>query len=209
MSFTRISCNEFSDRLASGDAVPGGGGASAMAGAIGAALGSMVCHLTEGKKKYAAVQEEIAEVLEKTEALRADLLALVDGDAACFAPLAAAYRLPSSTQEEKEYKAEVLEEATKEACTVPIAIMEKAVLAIDLHARLAEIGSRMAVSDVGVGVVMCKAALQGASLNVFINTKSLQDRAYAENTDRRVEQLLKYGCKRADQVYESVLEQIR
>lgn len=209
MSYTTIPTSEFIDRLASGDAVPGGGGASALAGAIGVALGSMVCHLTEGKKKYAAVQEEIAELLEKTEALRADLLALVDGDAACFAPLAAAYRLPSETEEEKAYKAEVLEEATKEACTVPVAIMEKAVLAIDLHARLAEIGSRMAVSDVGVGVVMCKAALQGASLNVFINTRSLNDRVYAENTDRRVEQLLKYGCKRADEVYASVLEQIR
>ncbi len=209
MSFTQFSCDEFLSKLASGDAVPGGGGASALTGAMGVALGSMVCHLTEGKKTYAAVQEEIAEVLEKATALQADLLSLVDGDAACFAPLAAAYRLPAVTDEEKAHKAAVLEEATKEACTVPVAIMEKAVLAIDLHGRLAEIGSRMAVSDVGVGVLLCKAALQGAALNVYINTKALKDRVYAENTDRRVGQLLKYGCTKADEIYETVLKQIR
>ena len=209
MELIQQSCSDFCDKLASNEPVPGGGGASALAGALGAALGSMVSNLTVNKKKYIAVKEEIEAVLEKCEALRADLLALVDEDAKGFAPLAEAYRLPKETQEEAAYKAKVLEQATKDACSVPVAIMEKAVLMIDLHARLCEIGSRMLISDVGVGVLMCKAALKGASLNVFINTKSLIDRVFAENVDRRCEQMLKYGCKKADDVYESVLMQIK
>jgi len=209
MPFSELTVSSFTDTLASSAPVPGGGGVSALVGSLGAALGSMVCALTEGKKKYAAVQDEIAELMKKTEALRADLLTQIDADAECFAPLATAYRLPSETEEEKAHKAAVLEETTKAACAVPIAIMEKAMCAIELHGRLAEIGSRLAISDVGVGVLLCKSALFGASLNVFINTKALADRTFAEETNRRVERLLAEGGKRADEIYASVLKQIQ
>ena len=189
--------------------MPGGGGAAALAGAIGVSLGSMVANLTVNKKKYFAVREEIQIILDNCEALRRDLIALVDEDAKCFAPLAEAYRLPKETEEEAAYKAQVLEQATKDACAVPLSIMEKAVLAIDLHAKLCEIGSRMLISDVGVGVLMCKSSLMGASLNVFINTKTLSDRVFAEEIESKCDRMLKYGSKKADEVYESVMMQIR
>lgn len=209
MDYVSLSCTEFTSRLGSADAVPGGGGASALAGALGAALGSMVANLTVDKKKYFAVREEMADLLEKCKALSDEMLSLVNADAEGFAPLAKAYSLPASTDEEKAYKAQVLEEATLKACEVPIKIMEQSFIAINLHERLAEIGSRMVVSDVGVGVLLCKAALEGAALNVYINTKSLSDRAKAEEINRHIEQLLKNGCKKADETYQSVLSQIK
>lgn len=205
MTFPALSVRDFTDRLASKDPVPGGGGASALVGSLGAALGSMVCNLTLGKKKYAAVEEEIERLLCETEALRAELLSQIDGDAACFAPLAEAYRLPPDDPN----RAEVLEKATKDACTVPLAIMEASVKAIDLHERLAAIGSRLAISDVGVGVLLCKSALMGASLNVFINTKTLRDRTAADEIDRKADALLQQGTKKADAVYASVLAGLR
>lgn len=209
MNYTELKTTEFTQRLASADAVPGGGGASALAGALGAALGSMVANLTVNKKKYAEFREEIADLFEKCDALSKELLELVNLDAEGFAPLAKAYSLPATTDEEKTFKMQVLEEATLKACEVPVKIMEQSFLAITLHERLCEIGSKMVISDVGVGVLLCKAALEGASLNVYINTKSLSDREKAEEINLHIEDLLKNGCKKADEVYASVLSQIK
>ena len=204
MAFTQLSCEEFITQLASKAPVPGGGGASALVAAVGAALGNMVGSLTVGKKKYADVQEDILALKAKTDKLQAELLALVERDAEVFEPLSKAYGLPKDTPEEQAEKTRVMEAALKEACAVPLAIMEKCGLAIELHREFAAKGTLLAVSDVGVGVAFCKAALQGASLNVFINTKAMQDRAQAEAANRRANELLAQYLPLADSIYADV-----
>ena len=182
---------------------------SGLVGALGTALGSMVGSLTVGKKKYAAVEEDIKGLMKQAEVLQAELLALVEKDAEVFAPLAAAYGMPKETKEEKAEKARVMELVLKDACSVPLEIMEKCCQAIDLHREFAEKGSVLAVSDAGVGVIFAKAALQGASLNVFINTGSMQDRAYAETLNEKAEKMLMEYTVAADEVYAKVYSQLK
>lgn len=207
--YIEYSCKEFTDALASGAPVPGGGGASALVGALGTALGSMVGNLTLGKKKYESVQDDIKAILEKAQLLKEQLLSLVDKDAEVFEPLSKAYGLPKNTEEEKRKRDEIMENALRMACSVPVEIMEKAMEAIALHEELAIKGSRIAISDVGVGVLLCKSALMGASLNVFINTKLMKDRQYADEINSRVDEMLKSGIKRADAVYMEVESGLR
>lgn len=209
MDFTEKSCRGFSELLASKAPVPGGGGVSALVGALGAALGNMVGALTVGKKKYAEVEGEIRNLMEQAEVLRQELLALVQEDAESFAPLAAAYGMPKETDSEKAEKARVLEEALKTACGAPLEIMEKCCRVIDLQKEFAEKGSALAVSDAGVGVIFAKAALQGAALNVFINTSSMKDREYAEAIDCKAEEMLTEYTVAADTVYASVYSRLR
>ena len=209
MQWIDQSLRAFTEVLASKAPVPGGGGASALVGALGTALGSMVGSLTVGKKKYAAVEEDIKGMMKQAEVLQAELLALVEKDAEVFAPLAAAYGMPKETKEEKAEKARVMELVLKDACSVPLEIMEKCCKVIDLHREFAEKGSVLAVSDAGVGVIFAKAALQGASLNVFINTGSMQDRAYAETLNEKAEKMLMEYTVAADEVYAKVYSQLK
>ena len=204
MTFIQLSCEKFVEELASKAPVPGGGGASALVAAVGAALGNMVGSLTVGKKKYADVQEDILALKVETDKLQAELLALVERDAEVFEPLSRAYGLPKETPEEQAEKTRVMEAALKEACAVPLAVMEKCGRAIELHRQFAATRTPLAISDVGVGVAFCKAALQGASLNVFINTKAMQDRAHAEDTNRRAHALLAQYLPLADEIYADV-----
>lgn len=207
--FTEKSCKEFTEVLASASPVPGGGGASAFVGALGTALGSMVGNLTLGKKKYESVQDDIKAILEKAAVLQNELLTLVEKDAEVFEPLAKAYGLPKNTEEEKKKKDEVMEAALRVASSVPVKIMEKVMEAIALHEELAQKGTRIAISDVGVGVQFCKAALMGASLNVYINTKLMKDREYAEQINKKVDELLREGMEKADIIYRQVENSIR
>ena len=149
MDMTRESCRTFVEVLASNAPTPGGGGAAALVGAVGTALGNMVGSLTVGKKKYAAVEAEMVELKGRCDRLQGELLDLVKRDADCFAPLAAAYGLPKETEEQKAHKAKVLEEATIVACSVPMEIMEKCCQAIEIIKEFADKGSRLAVSDAG------------------------------------------------------------
>lgn len=206
---TERSCNDFLDILASYAPVPGGGGASALVGAIGTALGSMVGNLTLGKKKYEQYQEDIKGILKKADVLRTELVALIDEDAEVFEPLSKAYGLPKNTDEEKAKRDEIMESALRLASSVPIKIMEKAVEAMALHEELAVKGTKIAISDVGVGVLFCKSALMGASLNVFINTKLMKDRQYAENINLMTEKLIEEGIAKADKIYMNVENSIK
>ena len=187
MECTKGSCEAFVEVLASKAPVPGGGGASSLVGAIGTALGNMVGSLTLGKKKYADVQDDIIALKAKADALQMELLDLVQKDAEMFEPLSKAYGLPKETEEQKAEKARIMEAALKDACSVPLLIMEKCCEAIELHKEFAAKGSALAISDVGVGVACCRAALLGASLNVFINTKSMTDKAYAAEINEKAE----------------------
>lgn len=204
MSLYELECDKFTEVLASGDPVPGGGGASAMVGALGVALGSMVANLTVGKKKYADVEEEIKGLRTKAGDLQRQLLVLIQKDADNFEPLAKAYGMPKETEEQKQAKAQVMEKALKDACSVPLEIMKLCCQAIDLHEDFAHKGSSLAVSDAGVGVEFCKAALRGASLNVFINTKLMTDRAYAEETNKQANDMLSKYVKKADEIFDYV-----
>ena len=200
---------EFLDVLSSKEPVPGGGGASALAGALGNALGQMVANLTIGKKKYALVEDEIKELAERMKGIQRQFTALADQDAKVFAPLAKCYSLPSGTEEEKAYKAEVMEARLLDASLVPMEIMEKAWEMLEIMDILADKGSRMAVSDVGVGVQFIRTALLGAVMNVYINTKSMKNREKAEEMNEKAERLIKEGTEAADRIYQKVLEQLR
>ncbi len=200
---------EFLDVLSSKEPVPGGGGASALAGALGNALGQMVSNLTIGKKKYALVEDEIKELAERMKGIQGQFTQLADQDAKVFAPLAKCYSLPSDTEEEKAYKAEVMEARLLDASLVPMEIMEKAAEMLEIMDILADKGSRMAVSDVGVGVQFIRTALLGAVMNVYINTKSMKNREKAEEMNEKAERLIREGTEAADRIYQKVLGQLR
>lgn len=209
MSFLQSDLVAFTDALSSKAPVPGGGGASALVGAIGVALGSMVGNLTVGKKKYAHVEDDIKAAMEKAESLRTTLLQLIDQDAVVFEPLAKAYGLPKDTPEQQAEKARVMELCLRDACSVPMEIMRTLCAVIDLHKEFGEKGSMLAISDVGVGVICCKAALQGASLNVFINTGSMTDKDYAKQIEAEADHMLTTYCALADQIYADVVTKLR
>ena len=209
MGLNNIGCDEFVEVLASKAPVPGGGGASALVGAVGTALGNMVGSLTVGKKKYADVEAEMIELKAKADKLQAELLELIQKDADLFEPLSKVYGMPKDTPEQIAKKAEVMEVALKDACSVPMTIMEKCCEAIELQKTFAEKGSTLAISDAGVGVEFCKAAIRGASLNVFINTKSMTNREYAKEVNKKAEDMLAKYTKMADEIFESVLQRLK
>ena len=204
-----MTIQEFLDVLSSKEPVPGGGGASALAGALGNALGQKVSNLTIGKKKYALVEDEIKELAERMKGIQGQFTQLADQDAKVFAPLAKCYSLPSGTEEEKAYKAEVMEARLLDASLVPMEIMEKAAEMLEIMDILADKGSRMAVSDVGVGVQFIRTALLGAVMNVYINTKSMKNREKAEEMNEKAERLIREGTEAADRIYQKVLGQLR
>lgn len=156
------------------------------------------------QKKYAVVEADIQALNARAEALRLELEALVQADADAFAPLAAAYGLPKDTPEQAAHKAAVLEAALDGASAVPLQIMEKCAEGIALAGQYAAKGSVLAVSDAGCAAVLCKAALQAASLNVFINTKLMADRTRAAALDARADALLAEFVPRADETFTAV-----
>jgi len=204
-----MTIKNFTGELASKAAVPGGGGASALVGALGVALGNMVGNLTVGKKKYADVEEEIVALMEKAHVLQEHLLELIQKDAEAFEPLSKAYGLPRNTAEEQAYRAEIMSEALDIACSAPIAIMEACCEAIELTREFAAKGSALALSDAGVGAAFCKAALVGASLNVYINTGAMTERDKAESLNRTCDEMCAKYCAMADEVFDSVISRIR
>lgn len=209
MDTTQHSCREFIDLLAGSAPTPGGGGASALVGAVGVALGHMVGALTTGKKKYADVEEDIRALMTRAESLQEALLDLVTKDAEVFAPLAAAYGLPAETAAQRVEKARVMEACLNDACAVPLAIMERCGEAIEVAAAFAEKGSRLALSDAGVSVCFAEAALRGASLNIFINTAAMQDRERATSLEETANSLLGRYSPLATEVFAEVQRALR
>ena len=200
MDMTMETCRKFVEVLASDAPAPGGGGAAALVGAIGTALGNMVGSLTVGKKKYAEVEAEIIDLKAKCDALQKELLDQVEADEINFLPLAKAYGIPK----DDPTRDAVMEEATIIACSTPMKIMELCCQAIEYIAVFAAKGSRLAVSDAGCGAVICKSALQAASLNVFINTKTLKNREIAAEMNAKALNMLdKYGAL-ADEIFRIV-----
>ena len=204
MKLAQKTCTEFVEVLASKSAVPGGGGAAALVGAIGMALGSMVCNLTVGKKRYAEHEETIKDILKKANKLEKELLEMIDDDAENFLPLSRAYGIKANTEEEKKIKEETLEKALKQACQVPIKIVKASYDAIKLHEELVDKGSRLAISDVGVGVQCLRAALISGQLNIVININSMKDIDYVDKVKQETEDLVMEGTRIADEIYKKV-----
>lgn len=209
MEFSTKTCEEFVEVLASKAPVPGGGGASALVAALGSALGNMVANLTAGKKEYADVDQQMRDLSARCDILQADFLRLMERDAQVFAPLAKAYGMPRDTQEQKAEKDRVMEKVLREACIVPMEIMEKCCEAIEMLQEFAAKGSSLVISDAGMGMAFCKAALEGASLNVFINTKAMLDREYAEALNQKAEAMLKKYPPMAQATFDGVRARLK
>ena len=207
-SSTKLSCEDFVAVLATKAPVPGGGGAAALVGSIGMALGNMVGSLTVGKKKYADVEADIIALNEKADVLEKRLLELVAKDAEVFEPLSKADGLPKDTPEQQAHKAEVMAVCLEQCCAVPMGIMEACCEAIDLCEEYAAKGSALAISDAGCGVICLKAALRSAWLNVMINLKSIRDEAFVAEIENELKPILKKGEELADGIYENVCAQL-
>lgn len=191
---------EFTEALASKSAVPGGGGASALVGAVGIALGDMVGELTVGKKKYADVEEDVRALMVRAQELRVKLLSCVNKDAQCFEPLSRAYGIPK----DDPTRDEVMEKCLRDAAGAPLEILDLCCEAIELQREFAAKGSVLAISDAATGVVFCLSAMYGAAVNVKVNTKSMKDRDYAEKINAHVDaQMAKYRPI-AEKVYQDV-----
>lgn len=204
MDILESKIGDYLDALSSKSPIPGGGGASALAGAYGAGLGLMVCNLTLGKKKYEEHQERIEKCFNKLKELRESFIALSEADEEAFLPLSRAYSLPKESDEEKLKRAETLELCLSEACEPPLRVMEKACEALIYLEELAKYGSRLAVSDVGVAVQFISTALSGAIMNVHINAGMLKDRDKAEGYEEYAQKLLEDGSHKVYWIYEMV-----
>lgn len=195
---------QFMDELASSAPAPGGGSVAALAGAMGAALVSMVCNLTIGKKKYVDVEEEIRAILEQSEALRRELLTLLEEDVAAYTRVSEAMKMPRDTEEQKAAREEALDKALKEATEVPLRVAEACVKIMELCRPVAEKGNVNAVSDAGVAVVMAEAGLRSAALNVLINLGWLKDETFKKEAQARLDKLLEGKSLLKEEIYELV-----
>lgn len=199
---------EFIEALASEAPTPGGGGASAYCGALAAALAAMVGNLTIGKKKYASVEEEVQESLRVLGGLRRRLIELVDEDAEAFKPVAAVYRMPKETPEDLEARRKAMQDAIDLACDIPLQIIDVCLDLLEQCEFMAKFGSKMVRSDAAAAAILAKAAIQSASLSVFVNIASMENKrkaaAYRELTNRKVRK----ASLVADLIYANVIEEV-
>ena len=205
---TDMTMDNFLTVLSSSEPVPGGGGACGYVAAVGMSLGNMVLALTTGKKKYAEYQEEIEELIVKATDLTKRLAECMDKDAESFKPLAAAYGLPKDTEEQIKEREAIMAKALVTASEAPLSMMELILEAMKLIDRISVIGSKIAISDAGVGITMCEAAMKGASLNVFINTKLMKDREYAEAVEKKAFDMLERFVPIADSIVKETTDRM-
>lgn len=196
---------DFVEKLASKEPVPGGGGVSALLGALSAALCSMVANLTSGKKKYAQYQGDIDRIIEKMQKKMDDCLLLIEEDAKAFYPLSQAYSIPKDDPKREDY----LEEALLTACKPPLMVLKSVAELTSYMSELLEKGTRLAISDVGVASTICRAAAESAGMNIFVNTKLMKDRAFAEDFNTEVEKIISTCIGECDSICENVYLNLR
>jgi len=192
---------KFLDELASEQPTPGGGGAAAIMGAVGAALVSMVANLTIGKKNYEAFDAELKEARAKAEALRAELTAAINEDVDAFNAVMGAYGLPREGDEQKAARAAAIQAALKQATDAPLRAVKACHEVIKLSAIVAEKGNINVISDAGVAALAANAGLRSAALNVYINAKSIKDREFAEIRLGEVNALTDLAARKTEEVY--------
>jgi formiminotetrahydrofolate cyclodeaminase len=188
--YAQASIETYLGKLASGDPEPGGGSVAALVGALGAGLVTMVCDLTLGREKFAAVEESVAGIRSQAEALRAELTGLITADAEAYAQVAVAMKLPRDTEQQKSERAVLLQAALKGAAAVPLRVAEAAGEVARLTLPAAEQGNPNAVSDAGVAVLLADSAAQSAALNVKINLGWIEDKEFSEDAWTRVQAVL-------------------
>jgi formiminotetrahydrofolate cyclodeaminase len=181
--------SQFLDELASNSPAPGGGSVAALAGALGAALASMVCNLTIGKKKYADVQEGMKAVLVQTEALRTELTHLIDSDTEAFNAVMSAFAMPKGTEQELSARAAAIQQATKKATMVPLTVMQVCAKALAHAKTVAQTGNKNSASDAGVAALMLAAGCAGAALNVRINLGGISDPDFVQHVTKQYTEL--------------------
>lgn len=197
--------NEFIKLLSSKSPVPGGGGASALIGAIGVSLCSMVANITSGKKKYAQYQSDLELIIERTQTSIDKLIGFIKKDAEVFEPLSAAYGIPK----EEPGRDDILEKALVTACSVPLEILHEVADVLDIIEQLSVKGSRLAISDIGVAASACRCAMESAVMNVYINTKLMKNREYALETNAAAADILADGIDRCDRIYRKITDELR
>ena len=198
----------FLDELASKSPTPGGGSSAAIMGAMGAALLSMVCNLTIGKKNHEAVSEEMTEVLARTEALRIELMELVAADVEAFDQVMAAYRLPKDADADKALRSESIQDALKLATAVPLRCARACASVIDLSETVARHGNKNVISDAGVAVVSAHAALRSAALNVHVNVGAIRDEDFAAASIAELDSIMVEQNERTELIYRIVRERL-
>ena len=200
-TYTQMTCTDFIDEVASKAPVPGGGSVAALVGALGAALGNMVASLTVGKKKYADVEEEMQELIVEIREVQKHLIELVQKDIEAFEPLSKLYGVHPETMQEKWQHEVAMEKALYDACMVPMDIIRECGRAIELADDFARKGNRIAVSDAASSAVLCKAAMQAASFNIYINTNMMKDKELAKKINGECTQRIIYYGALADSVF--------
>jgi len=206
--FRERSLDRFLDELASKAPAPGGGSVAALSGALAAGLVSMVCNLTVGKKKYADVEEDIKNILAQSEALRRELVNLLEEDVQVYTKVSKAYKMPRETEEERRVRAEAIQAALKEATAVPMAVAEACVKVLDLCTPVAEKGNVRAVSDAGIAALMAEAGLRSAALNVLINLRAIEDQEFVEREEAKLDALLEGKSELKEEIYDLVVEKL-
>ena len=202
MDLINGSVTAFTEQLASPAPVPGGGGACALVGAVGIALGDMVGELTVGKKKFADVEADLRALMARAQDLRVRLLDCVEKDAVAFEPLSRAYGIPK----DDPIRDEIMEKCLHDAAAVPLEIFDLVCETIEIQRDFAQMGSKLVISDAATGVSFCRAALHGAAVNVKVNTRLMKDRANADAIDRHVDEAMAKYTALADAVFHSVYQ---
>lgn len=201
MKYSDKTCREFVNAVATSEPIPGGGSVAALVGALGASLSTMVASLTVNNKKYAEVEEEMQRNIQEICRLQEELVDLVQQDIDKFEPLARLYKMKSDNPEEKKRISEAKQKALYEACIVPMEIIKKCGRAIELAREFAVKGNKVVIADSGSSAVLCKAAMQAASFNIYINTNMMKDEELAHRINGETTQRIVYYGALADSVF--------
>ena len=204
MSFSDSTLVAFTQDLASASPAPGGGSTAALAGALGASLVAMVCHLTIGRKNYQNVSEKFQAMLPRAEALRAELLNAIQHDADAYSQVMIAYQLPKDSDAEKSVRTRAIQNALKHAAEIPLRVATACAEILEMAEIAAAHGNKNAASDAGAGALMAEAGLRAALLNVEINLGLVQDEAFNSNTRAQLEPLKRVAAKR-----QSILDSVQ
>lgn len=204
MNLRELRTDEFVAELASKAPVPGGGGAAALIGALGSALGCMVVNLTSGKKKYAQYEADLQRMLTRLTELYQGLLQMIDEDAIAFYPLSQAYGIKATSEEEKAAKQKLLQAALQHASLVPMQIVRTCYEGITIQEELAAKGSRLAISDVACGVQALRTGLLAGRVNVMINLGMIEDQDFVSKIKTELDDLTEKGVKKADEIFQSI-----
>jgi len=199
---------KYLDEAASGASTPGGGSVAALAGALGAALTSMVCNFTVGKKKYADVEAEVSQILSEADALRGELLDLMVEDTQVYGQVSAAYGMPRGTDEEKAARTEAIQGALKAAMGAPLKAAICCHKIMKLNEPLVDKGNKNLISDVGVAILLAESAMRSAIMNVEINLSFIKDEKLCEETREKLRPLLAEAVELRSKIYKEVNEAI-